>query len=264
MYIENSPADKNSALIYGEFDTKKLTINGSLGIGKTSPLTKIDITSGNWDVFNGEGDFRIGDGTYRFKIGVSNAGGGAGDVRMVAHGGTNRLIMGGGGKDILLVTNTNVMPWNDNFSTLGASTNRWLSVYSVNGTIQTSDARLKTNINDLEYGLETLLKLNPVSFTWKDDPGNTLRIGLIAQDVQKVLNEVVDTGSDASKTLGINYAEIVPVLIKGIQEQQSQIDEVKKENIKLRSDNDSLSEQIKALENKIGSIESFLSKSSGK
>jgi hypothetical protein len=264
LYIENSSADKNNALIYGEFDTKKLTINGSLGIGKTSPVTKLDLTGGNWDVFNGEGDFRIGDGTYRFKIGVSNSGGGAGDVRLTAHGGTNRLILGGGGKDILLVTNAHVMPWNDNFSTLGASTNRWSAVYSVNGTIQTSDARLKTNIRDIGYGLETILKLNPVSFTWKDDSQNIPRLGLIAQDVKKVLGEVVDTGSDQAQTLGINYSEIVPVLIKGIQEQQSQIDSVKLENLQLKSNNEVLIEQIKTLENRLQQIESILTKSGGK
>ena len=230
LYIENSSADKNSALIYGEFDNKNLTINGNLGIGKTSPATKLDITGGNWNVSGGEGDFRIGDGNYRFKIGVANSGGGAGDVRMTAQGGTNRLILGGGGVDILLVTSTNVVPWTDNFSSLGASTNRWTTIYATNGVINTSDARLKSNIMDLGYGLETILKLHPVSFTWKDDSKKTLRLGLIAQDVQKVIEEVVDMGTDAAKTLGINYSEIVPVLIKGMQEQQKQIEDLKEQN----------------------------------
>jgi hypothetical protein len=264
LYIENSTADKNNALIYGEFDTKKLTINGSLGIGKTSPVTKVDITGGNWDVLNGEGDFRIGDGTYRFKIGVANDGGGAGDVRMTSQGGTNRLILGGGGQDILLVTSTNVVPYIDNFSSLGASTNRWTTIYATNGVINTSDARLKTNIHEIGYGLETILKLKPVSFTWKDDSQNVLRLGLIAQDVQKVIGEVVDTGKDPGKTLGINYSEIVPVLIKGMQEQQSQIESVKQENIQLRSTNESLYEHIKILESKVEQIESLLTKSAGK
>jgi hypothetical protein len=240
LFIENSSGNKNTALIYGEFDNNLLTFNANVGIGKTSPVAKLDITSGNWDVLNGEGDFRIGDGTYRFKIGVANGGGGAGDVRMTAHGGTNRLILGGGGKDILLVTNANVMPWTDNFSTLGAATNRWLAVYSVNGTIQTSDARLKSNISSIPYGLETILKLEPVSFNWKDENGGKLRLGLIAQDVQKVIGEVVDEGKDQNKTLGINYSELVPVLIKGMQEQQGQLDAAKAENRDLR-------EQLKAL-----------------
>jgi trimeric autotransporter adhesin len=254
LYIENSANDKNSALIYGEFDTRNLSFNGKVGIGKTSPVAKLDMTAGNWDVFNGEGDFRIGDGTYRFKIGVSNAGGGAGDVRMTAHGGTNRLIMGGGGKDILLVTNTNVMPWTDNYSTLGGSTNRWTYVYAMNGTIQTSDIRLKTNIRDLSYGLESIMRLEPVSFTWKDEKEGKIRLGLIAQDVEKVINEVVDKGNDPSQTLGINYSELVPVLIKGIQEQQRQIESVRQENSELKSELNSLKQEIEEIKTMVGQI----------
>ena len=259
LYIENTTADKFNALIYGEFDTKKLTINGNLGIGKISPATKIDIIGGNWDVLNGEGDFRIGDGTYRFKIGVANDGSGAGDVRMTAQGGTNRLILGGGGHDILIVNSTDVVPWNDNYSSLGLSTNRWKVVYAVNGTIQTSDVRLKTNIREIGYGLETIMKLRPVSFTWKDDSNNIKRLGLIAQDVQKVMEEVVDKGSDPAKTLGVNYSEITPVLIKGIQEQQSMIESVKQENADLKKTNDDLLHRIKILENRMEGLESHLS-----
>jgi hypothetical protein len=236
LYISNTSGDKNNALIYGEFDTRLLTVNGNLGIGKTSPAAKLDITGGNWNVAGGEGDFRIGDGTYRFKIGVANSGGGAGDVRLNAHGGTNRLIFGGGGNDVLQVTSSDVLPWATNTSSLGSSALKWTVVYATNGTIQTSDARLKENISELGYGLESLLKLKPVSFTWKNDNNGKEHLGLLAQDVEKVINEVVDKGSDPSQTLGINYSELVPVLIKSIQEQQKQIDELKAMVEKLSSE----------------------------
>src|SRR6185369_5793877 len=45
----------------------------------------------NWGVSGGEGDFRVGNDSYRFKIGVANNGGGAGDVWMRAHGGIERI-----------------------------------------------------------------------------------------------------------------------------------------------------------------------------
>jgi trimeric autotransporter adhesin len=262
----NTDAPDGGFLTFSTYSTERLRIasNGYIGVGTVTPGTKLNISSGNWDVFGGEGDFRIGDGTFRFKIGVANDGSGAGDVRMTAHGGTNRLIMGGGGKDILLVNSTDVVPWTDNFSSLGLATNRWKVVYAVNGTIQTSDQRLKTNISDIGYGLETILKLRPVSFTWKDDSQNTLRLGLIAQDVQKVINEVVDKGSDPNQTLGINYSEITPVLIKGIQEENLLIESVQKENAELRKSNEVLLQRLKTLESKMEEIETHINNGQNK
>jgi hypothetical protein len=230
LYIENSQADKNNSLIYGEFDNNTLTFNAKVGINKTTPVAPLDITSGNnWDVLNGQGDFRIGGGAYSFNIGMATAGGGAGDVHITAKGGSNRIFLGGGGADILLITSTNVLPWTDNFSSLGASGNRWSTVYAANGVINTSDKRLKSNIQDINYGLQSIMKLQPVSFTWKDDSQNSMRLGLIAQDVEKVINPVVDKGTDPSQTLGINYSELIPVLIKGMQEQQALIEQLQRE-----------------------------------
>jgi hypothetical protein len=238
-----------------------------LAIGKTTPLTRLDIQGGNWDVSGAsQGDFRIASGAFSFNIGLADAGGGVGDVRLTAKGvgGTNRLILGGGGSDVLLVTSSSVLPWTNGTIPLGSTGNRWSAVYAANGTIQTSDARLKTNIHEIDFGLKTILELKPVSFTWKEDKDNIIRLGLIAQDVQKVLAEVVDKGTDPDHTLGINYSEIVPVLIKGMQEQQTQIEVVKLENIRLKSTNESLQEQIKSLSNRLEHIESLLNNNTGK
>jgi hypothetical protein len=68
--------------------------NGRVGIGTKTPAVKLDIPgTGAWDVSSTEGDFRLGDDTYRLKMGVANAGGGAGDA-YIASG--NRLYLGAG------------------------------------------------------------------------------------------------------------------------------------------------------------------------
>jgi len=120
-----------------------------------------------------------------------------------------------------------VAPSADNaYSLGGGTTNRWTAVYATNGTIQTSDKRLKTNIKNLNYGLKEVLALQPVSYNWKEKPATENKIGLIAQDVKKIVPEVV-TGDEAREKLGMNYAELVPVLINAIKEQQKQIDNLK-------------------------------------
>jgi hypothetical protein len=92
----------------GDLIDGSLTIVGSLSIGRKSPQAPLHLAGGNWDVSNTEGDLKIGDDTYRLKVGVATAGGGAGDVRIRAQGGTNRLLLGGGTGDVLSVQNANV------------------------------------------------------------------------------------------------------------------------------------------------------------
>jgi trimeric autotransporter adhesin len=254
LYIENSAASKTAALIYGEFDNNFLTFNGNVGINRLSPATRLDIAGGNWNVAGAsEGDFRIGDANYRLKIGVATTGNGAGDVRLTSMGGTNRLILGGNGVDALTITDAAVYPWTNGTIPLGLVNNRWSVVYAANGTINTSDVRLKENIVDLSYGLASILQLKPVSFTWKGEADAKVRLGLLAQDVEKVINEVVDKGNDPSQTLGINYSELVPVLIKGIQDQQKQIESQERKNLELES-------EIKLLREEMEQVKSIMAR----
>jgi hypothetical protein len=92
----------------------------------------------------------------------------------------------------------------------------------------TSDARLKKDVRDLSYGLKDLLRLHPVNFRWKKgDDG--VHSGLIAQEVEQVMPEIVShergPASD-TETLTVNYTELVPVLIKTVQEQNARISEL--------------------------------------
>jgi hypothetical protein len=120
-----------------------------------------------------------------------------------------------------------IVPDADNNWTCGSSARRWSAVYAANGTIQTSDFRMKKNIHDLPYGLKEVMQMKPVAYNWKDNTGGN-KIGLIAQEVRKIIPEVV-VGDESKENLGMNYAEMIPVLINAIKEQQQQIDDLKKE-----------------------------------
>ncbi len=78
--------------------------NGYVGIGNSTPASRLDIVGGNWDVLNTEGDLRVGNNTYRLKFGVATGGLGAGDARIRAVGGTSRIIIGM--KDALTIDST--------------------------------------------------------------------------------------------------------------------------------------------------------------
>lgn len=111
-----------------------------------------------------------------------------------------------------------IAPSLDNTYTLGNSTYRFSEVYAANGVINTSDERLKDNIATLTYGLDAINDLKPVFFSWADNPDQGSKLGLVAQDVQLVIPEIVVTGDDPSHTLGIRYTELIPVLIHAVQE----------------------------------------------
>ena len=87
-----------------------------------------------------------------------------------------------------------------------------------------SDGRLK-DITGEARGLEIINSLNPVKFTWKNSGKEDE--GLIAQEVLKVVPNAV-TGSEETKYM-MDYSKLVTPLVKAIQEQQEQIEELKNE-----------------------------------
>ncbi|MCH1503072.1 MAG: tail fiber domain-containing protein [Verrucomicrobiales bacterium] len=111
---------------------------------------------------------------------------------------------------------------------MGDSIWRWKHLYAIDGTINTSDERLKTNIQDLNYGLEEVLKMRPTRYNWKSAPNDTDKVGLIAQELQTIIPEVVEASDDEDKTLGVAYSELITLLVRAIQEQQEQIAALKK------------------------------------
>jgi hypothetical protein len=85
----------------------------------------------------------------------------------------------------------------------------------------TSDISLKGNIKIIEDPIEKVLQLNGVTFNWKENQKPS--IGVIAQELEKVLPELVTQGDIKS----VNYNGLIGLLIEAIKEQQKQIDELK-------------------------------------
>ena len=93
-----------------------------------------------------------------------------------------------------------------------------------------SDERLKDNIKPIENALDKVNKISGVEFDWNSNQDTYADgmhdIGVIAQEIEEVIPEVVKTRDNGYKA--VKYEKIVPLLIEAIKEQQTQIDELKK------------------------------------
>lgn len=213
---------------------------GRVGLGTTSPDTKLHLFEASADSSikvhtnsNSTNAFcRYMNSYSSLVIGqTSNAGGAllsgvpalAAVINMESNYG---LYFGTNGTIRMYISNGGTVTVNS----LSGSGNR--TVYSDPAgalTNSSSDRSMKQNIVDSAYGLQQTLALRPVSFNWKTELQTKLgaqnEIGLIAQEVQPIIPEVVGTNSDG--TLSLDYAKLVPVLINAIKELKAELDALK-------------------------------------
>ncbi|WP_264550499.1 tail fiber domain-containing protein [Flavobacterium sp. N2820] len=224
----------------GNADQAVILNNGNMGVGTTNPSKKFTVVNGSIRPHVGNSS----DAGISFP---TDPGGGGGDEAFIRY-----YVDGGGENTKLLIGNNNDADDDISFFQGGAErmniyagnvgigiTTPWAALTMGGGAycnsftwVNASDARLKENIKPMnQYGLTQVLQLKPVTYYYKKDETKHQEVGFIAQDVKKVIPEVV-TGSEGDlekgETLGLSYGNLVPVLTKAIQEQQAMIEELKK------------------------------------
>ncbi len=140
---------------------------------------------------------------------------------------SGNLVLGNSHNDLVSSSSAGGNVWfagnlisSSNSFSLGTAQKPWQAIYAIK-LVTTSDERLKKDIEPIEYGLDTVMQLRPVSYNWKDHPNDKKTLGLLAQEVEEVIEEVVSVTEDQQQARGIQYVNMVPVLIKAIQDQQT-------------------------------------------
>ena len=172
-----------------------------------------------------EGSFKNGNGTQIVSIYKASSGGGALSI------GNNA-----GQQVALLYANTahgaTLAMGNSSGTTTITESADTGNITCVSLT-QTSSRKVKKNITDMtSEEARKLLELEPVSFDYKDEAQGKDRRGFIAEDVAKVLPNVV-TPETENAPASLDYVQLVPYLVKMVQEQQKDIEELKKKIEKL-------------------------------
>jgi len=155
-----------------------------------------------------------------------------------------------------------IYPNTDNGASVGFSGNRWSAVYAVTGTIQTSDAREKTEIVNASLGSSFVKALRPVSYKWieggkrdtgeRDEDGNYIyepvpgirtHWGFIAQEVKEAVDATgVDFGGwvltdkeDPDSQQALRYDQFIAPLTKALQETMAELEALKAEVAALKA-----------------------------
>ena len=109
----------------------------------------------------------------------------------------------------------------------------WGQVSCRDGYWANSDLRLKTNVLPIENALDKIMSLNGKTYSLKEShqkaSESSIKYGLIAQEVKKIVPELVKETEDSSSFLSINYDGLIPILIEAIKEQQRNIENLRQE-----------------------------------
>jgi len=228
------PAADTIAFAEGGAEVARFDSSGNLGIGTTSPTAgyRLDVRGqaqigdggGNADInFNASniGRFLIA-GTERARI-DSSGNLMVGTTSDIGGLGGRVQIASGGSRGIVQSTNANVrmQEYLVSSSTVGFISN--------NGTATTyatsSDYRLKENVAPMQNALDTVARLNPVTYTWKAD--GSAGQGFIAHELQAVVPDCVTGEKDAvdetgnPQYQGVDTSFLVATLVAAIKEQQA-------------------------------------------
>jgi len=231
--------DNSAKFIFADSDDLKsniaIAINSSrnVGIGTSSPSTNtlqfgsagdtigVDLSSGGTTRIAEIELYNSSDGSLRLKTDNASTGG----IEFHTEGSKRMEVLRGGDIKIEKSLGVGVAA---NGTTGRADFSNDVVAFS------TSDKRLKENIKPLNQALDKVLKISGVEFDWKElteEEKKTIHgneghdVGVIAQEIEKVLPEVVHTRDNGYKA--VKYEKIVPLLIEAIKEQQEQINELK-------------------------------------
>jgi hypothetical protein len=198
--------------------------NGNVGIGTSSPITKLDLSG----------------------IKTTGAGWGTGS----GNDGPSQAIIPAGFNGS---SRANDWPsgWVGGLSTcdiVGSAT--YFSTY-----VTRSDRKLKENILDMNREVvDQVMKLRPVTYTLKERMPETegLQYGFIAQEVRELFPSIVTKAKDEEKgTIGMNYQALIAPLVKVVQSQQFEIENLKQINNTHQQKNEELIKRLELLEAKL-------------
>ena len=244
-----------------------LPSSGNVGIGMANPTSTLDVTSTKPELGRfasstaGMSYFELwntqGTGSNFRMLSKNTTGNGHASVNMAKYAGNGAFVINNEetapsayiGLEIAGVSKLHV----ESGGNMGVGTVFPQYKLDVTGTIRgfgitdTSDVRLKRDVENMHGELDRLLRLRGVTYFWRDSSQDHERqIGLIAQEVEKVYPELVKT--DAKGFKSVNYSHLVAPLVEGLREVTAQTQRTEAQLASLSAENAQLYVRAKKAE----------------
>ncbi|MEZ4852283.1 MAG: tail fiber domain-containing protein, partial [Bacteroidia bacterium] len=241
LFIENTSS--SSPLVYGEFDNDLLRTNSKLEV--RDYFQKLGSSTNEGDVYVADYELKLVNAgqahwsvrndqtTGRFEIATTSASAVPGIT------GVNRMVLLPNG-DTGIGTNSPGVKFQvgENGDGTIARANAWNTF---------SDLRWKKDIEEINNPLEKIEALNGYYYKWKEGDDQNIQVGLIAQEVEAVLPEIVSNDENGYKS--VDYSKLSALFIEGIQEQQRVIERKEEEIEELKVALKAVLERLEKLEN---------------
>jgi hypothetical protein len=241
------PAADTIAFAEGGTEAMRLDSSGNVGIGLTNGSAKLEVAGTSASNLGSKATY---EGTIKINensLSTLQATGGIEFKGSVFGDGYGSKITGADDGQLLIGNRSNSATWTERMRInqngevyIAGTTDRGAFNLQCNGTgvwgagayTNGSDERIKENITPIDSGLDVVAKLNPVTYKYKEEwsRDQSIQTGFIAQDLLVALegkNYVDGIVNQSSEYMSVAYQNIIPILTKAIQEQQTIINDLK-------------------------------------
>jgi hypothetical protein len=231
-----------SGIMWNPTGTINMSFGGNVGIGTTSPTAALTVSGTNVGAAIDWTNTTASTGRNFRWVSLNTGGFAIEDITA----GSERMRITSGGNVLIGTTSNDFVSRQVNLSATsytlhsirtGTGSEGHLLFSNANGAVgsiftdgsstsynTSSDYRLKQDLKDYN-GIDLISKIKTYDYEWKSD--NTRSFGVLAHELQEIIPYAVTGEKDAKEMQSVDYSKLVPVLVKAIQEQQAQIEELK-------------------------------------
>ena len=149
------------------------------------------------------------------------------DINLKTNGASWGSFSNSGGNILIKSGTTTMLTGSGQNATFAGTLNVASSITAQGDITAFSDARLKHDVKTIDNALDKVDNLRGVTYRMLEDETHAEKVGVIAQEVEEILPQVVLTSDDEMQTKSVDYGKLCAVLIEAVKELKKEVEELK-------------------------------------